>query len=237
MNTAANYTKERKQQVNWARVLFHISKCNGKINRKFNPKTLFGKLEQEDVDIVMSLIEKEAKKFSFLRFLYKLEIIVIILSLIIFILAVIFFFIFDNDLKGFIFLFCGVLLILFYFFVVNRTISKNKKSIQKKLYPVLDHINRRLFNMRSLYIMIDQDLNYICIYIVPPFIEANVLLKNILYDSQNSEVKDKKEISNNNFTNIYNSNQDKNTQNYDLSSNKTRDILKVNEGKRGFGLL
>ena len=85
--------------------------------------------------------------------------------------------------------------------------------------------------------MIDQDLNYICIYIVPPFIEANVLLKNILYDSQNSEVKDKKEISNNNFTNIYNSNQDKNTQNYDLSSNKTRDILKINEGKRGFGLL
>ncbi len=237
MNTATIYTKERNQQVNWARVLFHISKCNGKINRKFNPKTLFGKLEQEDVDIVMSLIEKEAKKFSFLRFLYKLEIIVIILSLITFILAVIYFFIFDNDLKGFILVFCGVLLIIFYFFVVNRTISKNKKAIQKKLYPVLDHINRRLFNMRNLYIMIDQDLNYICIYIVPPFIEANVLLKNILYDSQNSEVKDKKEISNNNFTNIYNSNQDKNTQNYDLSSNKTRDILKVNEGKRGFGLL
>jgi len=52
----------------------------------------------------------------------------------------------------------------------------------------------------------------------------------------NNPLSDSNYLYNTNI-NTNNSNQDKNTQNYDLSSNKTRDILKVNEGKRGFGLL
>ena len=78
MNSITIYKRQNKPKV-WSRVIFHISRCTGKIKRNFNPDVLYGKLEQEDVDIVMALIEKEAGNFKFLRFFYKLEIIVVIL--------------------------------------------------------------------------------------------------------------------------------------------------------------
>ena len=239
MNSVTIYTKQKKPKV-WSRVVFHISRCSGKIKRKFNPDILYGKLEQEDVDIVMALIEKESGKFAFLRFFYKLEIIVIILSLIVLSFSILYFITFKNTVNGIIFIILFFLLILFYFGFVISCINKRKKSYLKRLYPLFDEINRKLFNMRNLYLMIDRDIRYIYIYIVPPYVEANVLLKNILLNDSNSS-EDKEKPLQNNFFNLDNSQNNKIFKNLNNLSNnnnnKTGDVLKINGHFKGLGLL
>ena len=224
----------QKRPIQWSRVLFHISKCSGKIKRKFNPDILFNKLEQEDVNIIMDLIEKESGKFTLLRFFYKISIIVIIFSILVFISSLIFFFVIKNSMFGMIFLTLSVLLVILYLFIINTCINKRKKSYLKRLYPITDEINRKLFNMRNLYLMIDREIEYVCIYIVPEFIEANVLLKNMLYDDSSGSVEREKHIENNYINN--NKSNNKIIPN-DLTSNKTGDILKINVGSKGLGLL
>ncbi len=231
MNSINIHSQKRPKE--WSRVLFHISKCSGKIKRKFNPEILFNKLEQDDVNIIMALIEKEAGKFSLLRFFYKVSIIVIIISILVFILSLIFFLVIKNSMNGIICLTLTILLVILYLFLINNCINKRKKSYLKKLYPITDEINRKLFNMRNLYLMIDREIEYVCIYIVPAFIEANVLLKNILYDDSHSS-DEKTKPSENNYIN--NGTNNKSIPN-DLSSNKTKDILKINVGSKGLGLL
>ena len=231
MNSINIHSQKRPKE--WSRVLFHISKCSGKIKRKFNPEILFNKLEQDDVNIIMALIEKEAGKFSLLRFFYKVSIIVIIFSILIFILSLIFFLVSKNSMNGIICLTLTILLVILYLFLINTCINKRKKSYLKKLYPITDEINRKLFNMRNLYLMIDREIEYVCIYIVPAFIEANVLLKNILYDDSHSS-DEKTKPSENNYIN--NGTNNKSIPN-DLSINKTEDILKINVGSKGLGLL
>ena len=231
MNSINIHSQKRPKE--WSRVLFHISKCSGKIKRKFNPDILFNKLEQDDVNIIMALIEKEAGKFSLLRFFYKVSIIVIILSILVFILSLIFFLVIKNSMNGIILLILAVLLVILYLFIINTCINKRKKSYLKKLYPITDEINRKLFNMRNLYLMIDREIEYVCIYIVPAFIEANVVLKNILYDDSIGSIE--REKPENNYMNNNKSN-NKIIPN-DMSSNKTGDILKINVGSKGLGLL
>ena len=231
MNSINIHSQKRPKE--WSRVLFHISKCSGKIKRKFNPEILFNKLEQDDVNIIMALIEKEAGKFSLLRFFYKVSIIVIIISILVFILSLIFFLVSKNSMNGIICLTLTILLVILYLFLINNCINKRKKSYLKKLYPITDEINRKLFNMRNLYLMIDREIEYVCIYIVPAFIEANVLLKNIIYDDSHSS-DEKTKPSENNYNN--NRKNNKNISN-DLSSNKTKDILKINVCSKGLGLL
>ena len=87
--------------------------------------------------------------------------------------------------------------------------------------------------MRNLYLMIDREIEYVCIYIVPTFIEANALLRNILYDDSHSDERDK--YFENNYINNHKSNNK--IMSNDLSSYKTRDILKINVGSKGLGLL
>jgi hypothetical protein len=222
----------QKRPIQWSRVLFHISKCSGKIKRKFNPDILFNKLEQEDVNIIMALIEKESGKFTLLRFFYKISIIVIIFSILVFISSLIFFFVIKNSMFGMIFLTLSVLLVILYLFIINTCINKRKKSYLKRLYPITDEINRKLFNMRNLYLMIDREIEYVCIYIVPAFIEATVLLKNMLYDDSHSS-EEKNKPSENNYINGTNNKSIPN----DFSSNKTKDVLKINVDAKGLGLL
>ena len=235
MNSITIYKRQNKPKV-WSRVIFHISRCTGKIKRNFNPDVLYGKLEQEDVDIVMALIEKEAGNFKFLRFFYKLEIIVVILMFSSFVLLLIFFFVLNNSLYGFFLVFIFILLVIFYFGFVNSFIHKIRKITIKKLYPIIDNINRKLFNMRGLYLMINQNLNYVNIYIIPAYIEANVLLKNIIYDSQSSESIAKSQ--NNKCNENENDNKILNFKNsVNITNNKSRDILTPNQVTNGLGLL
>ena len=222
----------QKRPIKWSRVLFHISKCSGKIKRKFNPDIVLNKLDQEEVNIIMALIEKESGKFTLLRFFYKISIIVIIFAIIIFILSLIFFFVLKNSISGMIFLTLSVLFVILYLCIINSCINKRKKSYLKRLYPVIDKINRKLFNMRNLYLMIDREIEYVCIYIVPEFIEATVLLKNMLYDDSHSS-EEKNKPSENNYINGTNNKSIPN----DFSSNKTKDVLKINVDAKGLGLL
>ena len=103
----------------------------------------------------MALIEKESGKFKFLIFLYRIEIIVIIMILAVLTLFITYFIIFDKTILGLFFLVLDIILIIFYFGFINSCINKVKKSTQRKLYPLIDNINRKLFNMRSLYLMIN----------------------------------------------------------------------------------
>lgn len=225
--------RPQHRPIEWSRAIFHISKCNGRIKRKFDPNILYNKLEQVDVNIIMDLIEKETGKFSSIRFFYKVSIIVIILAFIIFIISIIYFLIIRNSMNGMFFLASAILLIILYLYIINTCINKKKRAYLKRLYPITDEINRKFFDMRNLYIMIDREIEYVCIYIVPTFIKANVLLKNILYnDSHSSE--DKYKPSENNYINkatnvkiIPN----------EISNNKTGDVLKINICSKGLGLL
>ena len=86
--------------------------------------------------------------------------------------------------------------------------------------------------------MINQNLNYVNIYIIPAYIEANVLLKNIIYDSQSSESIAKSQNNKCNENENENDNKILNFKNsVNITNNKSRDILTPNQVTNGLGLL
>ena len=65
---------KHKKQHEWKRVLFYIPSLKKKINRKFDPKILYNKLDFDDVDIILTLLEKETSKFHWKRLFTKVKI-------------------------------------------------------------------------------------------------------------------------------------------------------------------
>ena len=208
---------KHKKQHEWKRVLFYIPSLKKKINRKFDPKILYNKLDFDDVDIILTLLEKETSKFHWKRLFTKVKIFFLILIISFVILSILYTFYFKKLFIAFIHFFIALLLSFQYFFCVLNFFRKKYVREHKKLYPLIFNINRKLLNNKGLYLMINPNFSYINIYLVPTFIQATVHLQNFIYDDDEEK---------------------KNYYNKDFIFNNTTDILNAYiQAKHGFGLM
>jgi hypothetical protein len=120
--------------------------------------------------------------------------------LIIFIFLVLFYFLyFKNSLVGIVLSLLSFLIFCFYLFIVNPFYKKRLKILFKKVYPLLDCVNRKLFQKKGLYLTINHDFTYIEIYLIPDSAKGNLVLKNLISENvskNNSSNKDNYDLLN-----------------------------------------
>ena len=182
-NTNIGYYNKQNNKIFWNRCEFYISHCEGKIKTKFDINKLFNKLEKDDVEIIMWLLEKDTNRFFIIRLFFKIKVFFLIL-LIIFIFLVLFYFLYyKNVVVGLTLSILSLLIFSFYLFIVNPFYKKRLKIIFKKVYPLLDCVNRKLFHKKGLYLTINHDFTYIEIYLVPDSVKGNLVLKNLISEN------------------------------------------------------
>ena len=182
-NTNIGYYNKQNNKIFWNRCEFYISHCEGKIKTKFDINKLFNKLEKDDVEIIMWLLEKDTNRFFIIRLFLKIKVFFLIL-LIIFIFLVLFYFLYyKNVVVGLTLSILSLLIFSFYLFIVNPFYKKRLKIMFKKVYPLLDCVNRKLFQKKGLYLTINHDFTYIEIYLIPDSVKGNLVLKNLISEN------------------------------------------------------
>ncbi len=212
-----NYILRYKKQHEWKRVLFYIPSLKKSIKRQFDATILYNKLDFDDVDIILTLLEKETSKFRWKRLFIKVKIFFLIVILTFVFLSFLYTFYYKKLFIALINFIIALLLSFQYFFCVLNFFRKKYVREHKKLYPLIFNINRKLLNNKGLYLMINPNFSYINIYLVPAFIQATVHLQNFIYDDDEEK---------------------KNYYNKDFIFNNTTDILNAYiQAKNGFGLV
>ena len=115
-----NSILKKKKESEWKRVLFYIPRLKKKINRKFDSNILYGKLEPDDIDIILVLLEKETSKFHCKRLFTKVKIFYLLVTIILSTLCLIYIFYYKKLIIGII-IFVIILLFDFqyFFYVIN----------------------------------------------------------------------------------------------------------------------
>ena len=212
-----NYILRQKKENEWRRVLFYIPSLKKRIKREFDPKILYNKLDFDDVDIILTLLEKETSKFRWKRLFIKVKIFFLIVILTFVFLSFLYTFYYKKLFIALINFIIALLLSFQYFFCVLNFFRKKYVKVHKKIYPLILNINRKLLNNKGLYLMINPNFSYINIYLVPAFIQATVHLQNFIYDDDEEK---------------------KNYYHKDFTFNNTTDILNAYiQAKNGFGLV
>ena len=144
-------------------------------------------ISTEDINFLIKLILKESHNFSPVKSKFKKNLFFTLLFLISFILSI-FYFYKKKTFLGIIF----ILLFLFFGFIylhsVRKTINKNYKKCQQKLFTLTDYINRKLLSKLGYYLLIDSSFRFIGIYIIPGSVRSILKLRD-----HNIEIKKKLE--------------------------------------------
>ena len=182
-NTNIGYYNKQNSKIFWNRCEFYISHCEGRIKTKFDINKLFNKLEKDDVEIIMWLLEKDTNKFFIIRLFLKIKVFFLILLIILIFLVLFYFLYYKNAVIGLILSLLSLTIFSFYLFVVNPFYKKRLKIMFKRVYPLLDCVNRKLFHKKGLYLTINHDFTYIEIYLVPDSVKGNLVLKNLISEN------------------------------------------------------
>ena len=103
----------------WHRVLFHISQSSGKISREYTHINInFPKISTDDLDLILTLLEKETGHFFYVRLHFKFKLLILILIALCIIFSMLFFLVFTHKVPVIIFLclICIIQLQLYLFY-------------------------------------------------------------------------------------------------------------------------
>ena len=165
----------------WCRVVFPISKCNGRVKRKyFREELLYNKTSIQDIKFVFTLFETKTHNFSNVRLFFKVKILFVLLILICVLCSVLSFVILDLIVLGVILLVVGLLFFGLFCFCVMNVFKNVYKQEYKKLYSMLMEINKKLFEPKRLYLMVSPDLDLFVLYIVPPILQLRLQINNFI---------------------------------------------------------
>jgi hypothetical protein len=176
------YHKESYESYQtWRRVVFPISKCNGRVNQQyFKEELLYNKTSTQDIKFVFMLLEMKTNKFSNIRLCFKVKILFIILMLVCVVCSVVSFVVLGLIVLGVCLLIVGVLFFGVFCFCVMNVFKNIFKQDYKKVYAMLGEINKKLFEPKRLYLMISPDLDLFVLYIVPPILQVSLQINNFV---------------------------------------------------------
>ena len=89
----------------------------------------------------------------------------------------------------------------------------------KKIYILLDEVNKKLFSKDNFYMMVDPEMNYVALYTIPDEIMASIQIKNFI-----EQVDEDDHVEKNNYLSP---NTKKVILSKDMSMNKTTDIFRA----------
>ena len=171
-----NENKPKIKKERFQKLVFPISQITGKIKLSKKSNYNLYNISTKDINFLIKLILKESHNFSPVKSRFKKNLIFTILFLVSFSFGI-FYFYKRKAYLGIIF----ILLFLFFGFIylhsVRKTINKNYKKCQQKLFRLTDYINRKYLSKLGYYLLIDCSFRFIGIYIIPGSVRSLLNLR------------------------------------------------------------
>ena len=158
------------------KLVFPISQITGKIKLSKKANYNLYNISTEDINFLIKLILKETHNFSPVKSKFQKNLIFTILFLISFILSI-FYFYKKKVYLGIIFILIFIFLGFIYLHSVRKTINKNYKKCQQKLFSLTDYINRKLLSKLGYYLLVDSSFRFIGIYVIPGSVRSILSLR------------------------------------------------------------
>ena len=158
------------------KLVFPISQITGKIKLSKRANYNLYNISTEDINFLIKLILKETHNFSPVKSKFQKNLIFTILFLISFILSI-FYFYKKKVYLGIIFILIFIFLGFIYLHSVRKTINKNYKKCQQKLFSLTDYINRKLLSKLGYYLLVDSSFRFIGIYVIPGSVRSILSLR------------------------------------------------------------
>ena len=158
------------------KLVFPISQITGKIKLSKKANYNLYNISTEDINFLIKLILKETHNFSPVKYKFQKNLIFTILFLISFILSI-FYFYKKKVYLGIIFILIFIFLGFIYLHSVRKTINKNYKKCQQKLFSLTDYINRKLLSKLGYYLLVDSSFRFIGIYVIPGSVRSILSLR------------------------------------------------------------
>ena len=178
-----NKNKKNNSNINpkikkgrFQKLVFPISQITGKIKLSKKANYNLYNISTEDINFLIKLILKETHNFSPVKSKFQKNLIFTILFLISFILSI-FYFYKKKVYLGIIFILIFIFLGFIYLHSVRKTINKNYKKCQQKLFSLTDYINRKLLSKLGYYLLVDSSFRFIGIYVIPGSVRSILSLR------------------------------------------------------------
>ena len=176
-NKKNNSNKNPKiKKGRFQKLVFPISQITGKIKLSKKANYNLYNISTEDINFLIKLILKETHNFSPVKSKFQKNLIFTILFLISFILSI-FYFYKKKIYLGIIFILIFIFLGFIYLHSVRKTINKNYKKCQQKLFSLTDYINRKLLSKLGYYLLVDSSFRFIGIYVIPGSVRSILSLR------------------------------------------------------------
>ena len=176
-NKKNNSNKNPKiKKGRFQKLVFPISQITGKIKLSKKANYNLYNISTEDINFLIKLILKETHNFSPVKSKFQKNLIFTILFLISFILSI-FYFYKKKVYLGIIFILIFIFLGFIYLHSVRKTINKNYKKCQQKLFSLTDYINRKLLSKLGYYLLVDSSFRFIGIYVIPGSVRSILSLR------------------------------------------------------------
>ena len=176
-NKKNNSNKNPKiKKGRFQKLVFPISQITGKIKLSKKANYNLYNISTEDINFLIKLILKETHNFSPIKSKFQKNLIFTILFLISFILSI-FYFYKKKVYLGIIFILIFIFLGFIYLHSVRKTINKNYKKCQQKLFSLTDYINRKLLSKLGYYLLVDSSFRFIGIYVIPGSVRSILSLR------------------------------------------------------------
>lgn len=206
----------RTDPKEWHRMIFPISQCNGKISHKIEPSLFFEKIDDKELFLFFILIEKQTGKFFYARLYTKYKVVLIIVLILTTTFSLYSFLFKKNIISGCILSFFSIVVIFLFIVGFNSFFKKLYVHSFKKAYIIINEINQKTYASSGFHMMLDPNLKYICLYIVPSYISATAKIDLLISEN------DKKKENENSFIDK----SKKELELYkDISENRTLEIL------------
>ena len=175
-NNSKSNKEPKIKKGRFQKLVFPISQITGKIKLSKKANYNLYNISTEDINFLIKLILKETHNFSPVKSKFQKNLIFTILFLISFILSI-FYFYKKKVYLGIIFILIFIFLGFIYLHSVRKTINKNYKKCQQKLFSLTDYINRKLLSKLGYYLLVDSSFRFIGIYVIPGSVRSILSLR------------------------------------------------------------
>lgn len=161
-----NSQKNQKLPKYWQKLEFSISQISGKIIKNYNKQNIPKNLDIKDINKILTVISKESRNFSPVKFNLRINFLFSLLCLTFFSLGIYYINI-NKQLTGVLLILTFGLIGWIYIHIIRKCIRAKYKKCHQDLFYVTDEINRKYLSFIGYYLLIDYNFKFVGIYIVP----------------------------------------------------------------------
>jgi len=163
----------------WTRVIFRINYFSGIIKKEFNPQDLNNKVNKEEIENILTKIEKETKNFDEIRLYTKIKYFIVSCIILLVLTSIVLISLIRNWTAIGTLLSLATLFTLIQFYISFIYFHKLVKSNKLQLNKTIHNANESLFLKRRLLMMSCKESKSIAVYIIPLSVNLGILIHNM----------------------------------------------------------